>query len=737
MEIILHALFYYKGRKINMSGTRMPIGKVCPIPKGNWSSDVEYDKLNLVNYNGVVYIGIKENIPVGTAVTNTEYWMRLTNPLTIGTVTSSSPGGNAAVTITSNNTQDTLNITLPRGLSGNETIDDTAGENSIDVIWSADKSYKEIVKKAEGLSIKSEITIPGGITYSNGADRDTSFYTGAYKRSGYLPVYKGDILVYDNVYINDSSCVVAYYNTNQTYDSSKSVAGIGSDTQHGIVVFDANGYIRISCTNTYLDNAKFVVYNSSQYIKINNENKVFRQTAVKSNFLLLNVAELKRNNFCSIHTTSGVPYSTPSRENGVTEFFPCNAGDKLKYKLSIDNGYPILATYDEYFNLVRISVTGTGGPSYIENTYTFQADEKYFRVSAKTADNYTTNYYLQYETTVTVFDQINSTFTAMDNRLTALEEHEGSVSLPDYWKTYLDAKIPALQNIECDLGNKGIEFAFVTDTHVPANQMQSPAVLKYLYNKLSFPFVINGGDTLDTSPTKADALEKFYSWKEAMKGLPEFCVLGNHDKNSLSQDDPTAELTSSQFYRMMNADMEDNKFADFSTAVDTNNIYYLIDNPDQKFRIIVLSTSFGYSSSALEPEWLKTKLTELDSTWSVLVVTHYMWHVVPDMHAVGTAILNAINEVYTQINAKFVGVLAGHCHEDYNIIEPTYGYNVIATICDGMRSGELYNRTIGTITEQAFDMVFINTENRTMKLVRIGAGDDTVGDGTGIRTFTY
>ena len=267
------------------------------------------------------------------------------------------------------------------------------------------------------------------------------------------------------------------------------------------------------------------------------------------------------------------------------------------------------------------------------------------------------------------------------------------------------------------IGNRGVEFAFITDVHVPRNSMNSPAILQYLSDKLNLPFVINGGDTLDADADQTTAMNRFYLWREKMKSLKEFCVIGNHDRNTLNNSEhPEAALTAENFYRMMISPVEW-----FITS--NGESYYTIDNDNQKIRIIVLSTSFG--GSGAENTWFRSKLTELSDEWSVIVVTHYMWaSTIESFHGVGTNIINAINAVYGSMNASLIAVFAGHTHHDNAIKEATNGYNIIATTCDA-RTGE-YTRTAGTTSEHAFDLVFINTSSRTITMKRIGAGSDRV-----------
>lgn len=52
----------------------MTIGKVAVTPKGAWDSTATYTKLDLVSANGASYMALGD-VPAGTAVSNTTYWM--------------------------------------------------------------------------------------------------------------------------------------------------------------------------------------------------------------------------------------------------------------------------------------------------------------------------------------------------------------------------------------------------------------------------------------------------------------------------------------------------------------------------------------------------------------------------------------------------------------------------------------------------------------------------------------
>jgi hypothetical protein len=80
-------------------------------------------------------------------------------------------------------------------------------------------------------------------------------------------------------------------------------------------------------------------------------------------------------------------------------------------------------------------------------------------------------------------------------------------------------------------------------------------------------------------------------------------------------------------------------------------------------------------------------------------------------------------------NAEIVAIFSGHSHVD-GIMHTTGGIPMIVTCCDkwtkyvdstGAADFDRTDRAEGTITEQAFDVVAFDPENRTLTCVRIGA----------------
>lgn len=290
-------------------------------------------------------------------------------------------------------------------------------------------------------------------------------------------------------------------------------------------------------------------------------------------------------------------------------------------------------------------------------------------------------------------------------RVDALEE-----VLPAEWETYLETKKTDIKAALVSIGSTGEAFTFVTDVHVPRNNMLTPQILRVLEKDCPVNYHINGGDFIDINTDSAQsAINVLWQWKDAMYGMTEYCALGNHDFNNYNSENPDNVLTAGQFYAVMDRQMEN--------VVDTaGQTYYCIDNESQKIRIIVLDTSLASKTTMYA--WMSERLTELDSAWTILIVQHYLWgSTTATIHSNGQATIDAINAVYSQISADLIGILAGHTHVDYNATEAINGYLLIARDTNMVKGGTGTNSL-------SFDYVTINTTANTISFTKIGRGSD-------------
>ena len=140
-------------------------GRVAIVPKGDWSADATYKRLDAVTHNNTLYFA-KKDVPAGTATSNTEYWSK------------SVVGGEATVddTISSESTNPVQNKVVKAY------VDKKASEN-IDFSTSTSKLLNDTVEAPLVLSNatrnllnpKLATTTINGITCTNNGDGTYTF----------------------------------------------------------------------------------------------------------------------------------------------------------------------------------------------------------------------------------------------------------------------------------------------------------------------------------------------------------------------------------------------------------------------------------------------------------------------------------------------------------------------------------------------------------------------------------
>lgn len=589
-------------------------------------------------------------------------------------------------------------------LTVNGKVYDLADATARQQVELAKKTSENILTYIKITDITGLLQEEGGINIYGNLYNDADF-----RRSDYIYLQKGHVITGNNIRTS-KLIAIAVYSENKVFDSGNSVQGSAS-VENYILTMPYDGYVRLCCRLTELNaGGTFSIANSigNQFSAVDSNVSALHSAAATVSKYTVNAEAIAENPNTYILENLNGTLATTGDQTGCSDFRACKPGDKLKYKLSVNTNWVLLATYDKDCNLVTC-VKGTGQSSFIEGEYTFAEGEAYFRISGVIA--YLANYYAEF---IPVHNykiglEMADVEEAIGNAL-------GADTLPHYYTDYMTERVAAINNKDCLIGNHGDSFVFITDTHTPRNKMNSPALIKEIVNNSSVRFVINGGDTIDNHETWDEAVGILREWRNLMRGIPEYRVMGNHDLNSIS-DVEDSRLSEDDWYGTMVKPTED--------MVKTDGKYYFcIDNESQKIRYICLSYLNGRTA---ERTWFKQRLTELGSGWTVLVIPHYLFGSTTDViHANGQYVINDINEVYGNMNATLIGVLAGHTHADYSTTEVTNGYHLIATTCDAFTGTP--TKTAGTTTEQAFDVIHIDTANRKLYATRIGAGEDRQWD---------
>lgn len=299
--------------------------------------------------------------------------------------------------------------------------------------------------------------------------------------------------------------------------------------------------------------------------------------------------------------------------------------------------------------------------------------------------------------------------------------------IPDYWRTFLDAKYPDIIDKTTRVALHGDSFLFYTDYHIEANAGNTQLLMQDIIKNTSISWVVCGGDVFNGSSTKSETFNKLDLWMSRFSGIRMFTVRGNHDYNTLdSALDAGAELTDSEMYNYYIRRNED------AIVQSTELFNYYFDNNTQKIRYICFDTKKnGDLVSDAQMTWLESVITELESDWTVIVFSHYVPAqiengIITSHTSNGARLGNGLKAIQRSAQATIAAIITGHAHVDGYVPHDETGTILeIATLCDTLQSHGA-TMTRGTATEHAFDIFSIDTIERKIYTTRIGAGTDRV-----------
>ena len=337
------------------------------------------------------------------------------------------------------------------------------------------------------------------------------------------------------------------------------------------------------------------------------------------------------------------------------------------------------------------------------------------------------------------FSSIITVKTAAVNRLAA--------GIPKYWNEEINNAVKTFKNTA---GQS--TFLYFTDSHWAANTQHSPAIISYLYDKLNFPFVVFGGDVIAGTYEKTkDAIaevEDFYGRFDEHINI--MSTTGNHDYNTSSGD--IAPLTEKKVYELIYK--REKQFATVAqygrcayTDDTANKVRYISMYFDAYLDNEIPQMGMDYGKaypSQSELDWLKATVQDsrLDKNWTIVLFTHGYWNFVkkgstPTPTAAGAKFGDYLLNLQADSATKAdIGCwLVGHTHRDMStVIKNDSGkIRIICTNCDTYVDGKMsrdsgywggWTMTKGHDTEQVIDMVRIDTVNKKIHLVRVGAGKD-------------
>ena len=318
-------------------------------------------------------------------------------------------------------------------------------------------------------------------------------------------------------------------------------------------------------------------------------------------------------------------------------------------------------------------------------------------------------------------------------------EIRGTEYLPKYYfsDNYITSKVNEINSIIKSCASNGDAFFFITDEHWELNARNSPMLVKYLHDKCNITRLFDGGDRYNGyDEYRVDCL-----LREAMGSDRVYPVVGNHE----------------YLLGGTNNDAFATSFIHITDAVwgEQGKPYYFVDNKQQKIRYIMLQAfdehhdgsvgaSIGYSDAELA--WLQNTALNVEHGWVIIIFTHSMLVMNDNTKTVGVP-SGRFKMAYDIINnydgeGTIACVIMGHAHWDKKHTTSS-GVQMIVTTCDkydlSREPGlEQDTRTPGTISEQAFEVVVLDKQNRKITFVRIGNPINDIDEpDTQKRVITY
>ena len=345
--------------------------------------------------------------------------------------------------------------------------------------------------------------------------------------------------------------------------------------------------------------------------------------------------------------------------------------------------------------------------------------------------------------------------------------------VPEYWQENISNKEKEIKDIVIKgtaADNDIAMFFAIADTHYPANSEVSTALIRYLGTKCGIGLTVCLGDIIqDSTNSHEEGLQRLQKGIENLLSMTDRMILtqGNHDTNVQIADSNNQLLSERIIYDKEWILHTNNKLLKMNNIVfdDLRKAFYH-DDDLQKIRFISLDSFEGkkYTSSNgilseislgtmtdRQIEWLTSALSSVPDDYSVITFSHYGLYrpyilnnneyVSLPMGGLGNSdvVMSAINN-FIENGGIYIGHFGGHLHHDF--ICKKNGLNSVHLLNDGTNwrastyfgegfefVGDAPTKTIGTITECAFDVVIINKTNRHIDLIRIGAGNN--------RSFDY
>lgn len=299
---------------------------------------------------------------------------------------------------------------------------------------------------------------------------------------------------------------------------------------------------------------------------------------------------------------------------------------------------------------------------------------------------------------------------------------------------------------------KDFIFAMAADSHLDNSLSDTIENIKMTDRNVKFDCIVHLGDfmngNLPKSCTKRILRNQLLSFKNSVGSGVFYPVQGNHDgyfdeikhhSCDMAIDEDWYELTDF-LGEYENIHREKNK------------PYYYVDYPEKKIRLIVLcsfyytgfydGTTFckQYGTDEEQLEWFEKKALDLQKGWTVMIFSHDVPFkdmdkepVEDNMRINGGKLFDSLLVAKDGRGFDVAAWFIGHFHGD--LVKNIKGINFVLLasetayeVClwDMPRGGYFPKRVLNTETEDLWDTVILNKEERKITTIRFGSGEDRV-----------
>lgn len=304
--------------------------------------------------------------------------------------------------------------------------------------------------------------------------------------------------------------------------------------------------------------------------------------------------------------------------------------------------------------------------------------------------------------------------------------------------------VTTASNLQDVCTEKSFVFAIVSDSHYSGvnNWKNTFKNIKAVNSRYKFDAIFHLGDIIDGIYSKEESVALLEDVRNDLIsiGVPVFTLVGNHDDNT-QYEDTSRQITSGEQYAILG------RYNDSLVKRPSNKMYFYYDLESFDIRVVCLHSHLGDEGTSEASSWGFTQEqidwvenTALNTDKTVIFFSHIPFTqslTCYNYQATNGIALRSIIETFISNGGKVVGLFHGHNHWDH-IGSGTGAFKEISTGCslcrvstpDYITEGAVIpNRTEGTISEDLWDAVAVQTSSRTVKMIRFGAGND--------RTFNY